>query len=111
MISASTANSRTGRPNMAGGSRSEFEPSKVLRRRPGSSSGRREARQLQERDTRIRTAVRYASRQKITKILACRPLAMAGVGGGFLYDGHHGLTDSCRGYDPDHKRLSRPTRR
>src|SRR5258707_10605287 len=40
MISASTANSKTGLPNMDGGSRSEFEPSKGSPRRPGSSSGR-----------------------------------------------------------------------
>src|SRR4030088_3526657 len=45
MISASTASSKTGLPNMAGGSRSEFEPSKGSRHRPGSSSDLHEARQ------------------------------------------------------------------
>ena len=42
MISASTASSRIGLPNSAGGSRSEFEPSKGSSRRPGSSSDMRE---------------------------------------------------------------------
>jgi 2,4-dienoyl-CoA reductase-like NADH-dependent reductase (Old Yellow Enzyme family) len=41
-ISASTGSSRTGLPNMDGGSRSAFEPSSASPHRPESSSGRHE---------------------------------------------------------------------
>jgi 2,4-dienoyl-CoA reductase-like NADH-dependent reductase (Old Yellow Enzyme family) len=41
MISASTGSSKSGLPNMDGGWRSEFEPSKASLRRPGSSSDKR----------------------------------------------------------------------